>query len=68
MIGKQEMTTGGIFYFKPSECTCCRLDTAGNHEWNCPCNPNTLIINNTINIEMGHPLGYNFRNTDETIS
>ena len=23
-------------------CSCCDLDTAGNHAWNCPCNPNYL--------------------------
>jgi hypothetical protein len=21
---------------------CCRIDTAGNHEWNCPNNPNKI--------------------------
>lgn len=21
-------------------CSCCQMDTAGNHEWNCPNNPN----------------------------
>ncbi len=59
MIGRQEMTTGGIFYFKPTECQYCRLDTGGNHQWNCPCLADSMRVNNII-IEYGYPISYNF--------
>ena len=29
-------TTDGKEYYKPDMYSCCRLDTAGNHEWGCP--------------------------------
>ena len=67
MLGHQEMTTGGIFYFMPSECQYCRLDTGGNHQWNCPCNPDSVRMN-SINIRNGYPITYNFRSTIETVS
>ncbi len=67
MSGQQEMTTGGIFYFKPSECQYCHLDTGGNHQWNCPCLRDSMGINNII-IRNGYPITYNLRGTDiETI-
>ena len=68
MLGQQEMTSGGIFYFKPSECQYCRLDTGGNHQWNCPCVKYSEKINNNLIIKGGHPLSYNFRSLVETIS
>ncbi|KKM92249.1 hypothetical protein LCGC14_1220300 [marine sediment metagenome] len=66
MLGHQEMTTGGIFYYQPLQCPCCQLDTAGNHQWNCPCNPYSVGINDII-IRNGYPITYNFRSTVETI-
>lgn len=32
--------TAGNKIEEPIICSCCRQDTAGNHEWNCPNNPN----------------------------
>ena len=30
-------------YSGPEMCSCCQIDTAGNHEWNCPNNPHNII-------------------------
>jgi len=34
--------TAGNKIYEPISCTCCQQDTAGNHEWNCPNNPNKI--------------------------
>jgi len=35
--------TAGNPIYEPIYYNCCRIDTAGNHEWNCPNNPNNSI-------------------------
>lgn len=37
------MTTDGKECFPIPQCTCCIMDTAGNHASDCPCNPYTII-------------------------
>lgn len=42
-------TIGNIIKGLPLQCSSCRMDTAGNHEWDCPCRPNgSKIIHQTI--------------------
>jgi hypothetical protein len=31
-----EKDTAGNQIYEPVYCNCCRIDTAGNHEWDCP--------------------------------
>jgi len=43
-------------YYSGSWCPACQLDTAGNHEWNCPNAPNNLLYsvgNNTKRVCPG---------------
>lgn len=36
-------TTDGKEHLIPEMCSCCQLNTAGKHEWNCPNNPDKFI-------------------------
>jgi len=39
---------------RPGGCPCCEMDTAGNHAWNCPNNPNKIKVTfESVQINQG---------------
>ncbi len=39
-----EYTTDGKEKFVPFDCPFCHMNTAGNHSYSCPANPNTKYV------------------------
>lgn len=46
-------------------CFACSFNSAGNHAWNCPNNPNKIHSNATPIIKMSHEFHYLIVNPDE---